>query len=124
MGVGVCTRVWEDVYVSACVDGCMCECVWKGGCVHACAGVCMCVYMNYNTNIKKCRYKGITTSMFHICFHPVKNKEYWSIYTGPNFIPDLNMRRRVRGRPQTTRIHNEMDQPNPNKRSKFSYLEM
>jgi len=31
------------------------------------------------------------------------------------------MRRRVRGRPLTNRIHNEMDQPNPNRRSKYLY---
>ena len=53
--------------------------------------------------------------MFHLCFHSVKTKEYWSTYTRPNFIPNPNMRHRVRRRPPTTRIHNEMDQPNPNK---------
>jgi len=67
------------------------------------------VYSLYNIN-----------KAYEIQFHPVRNKEYWSIYTGPNFIPDPNMCRRVRGRPPTNRIHNEMDEPNPNRRSKCS----
>jgi len=68
------------------------------------------VYSLYNIN-----------KAYEIQFHPVKNKEYWSTYTRPNFIPDPNMRRRIWGRPPTNRIHNEMDQPNPNRRSKCSY---
>jgi len=46
---------------------------------------------------------------YQVEFHLVRNEDYWSTYTGPNFIPD--MRRKNLGRPITTRLHNEIDQP-------------
>jgi len=45
----------------------------------------------------------------------------WSIYTGPNFVPDLQMKRKDSGRLITTRLHNEMDQPVQNKPKQYSY---
>ena len=60
------------------------------------------VYSLYNIN-----------KAYEIQFYPVKNKEYWSTNTGPNFIPDPNIHRRVWERLPTNRIHIEMDQPNP-----------
>ena len=58
---------------------------------------------------------------YQVEFHPVRNEDYWSTYTGPNFIPDPHMRRKNSGRPITTRLHNEMDQPIQNKPKKCSY---
>jgi len=52
---------------------------------------------------------------YELQFHWVKNKDYWSTYIGPNFVPEPNMPRRALGRPPTTCIHNEMDQSNPNR---------
>jgi len=42
---------------------------------------------------------------YELQFHSVKNIDYWSTYTGPNFIPDPNICRRTPKRPPTTRIH-------------------
>jgi len=47
---------------------------------------------------------------YQVQFHPLRNEDYWSTYTGPNFILD----------PQT-RIHNEMDQPITDKPKECSY---
>jgi len=46
---------------------------------------------------------------------------YWSNYTSHNHIPDPQTRRKAYGQPLTTRIHNEMDQPNPDKPKKCYY---
>jgi len=48
---------------------------------------------------------------YQVQFHPLRNEDYWSTYTGPNFIPDPQTRRKASGRATTTRIHNEMDHP-------------
>ncbi|XP_052736606.1 uncharacterized protein LOC108328482 [Vigna angularis] len=58
---------------------------------------------------------------YEVQFHPIQNEDYWSLYTGPNFIPDPKMRRKASGRPSTNRLHNEMDQSNPDKPKKCSY---
>nr|XP_007149505.1 hypothetical protein PHAVU_005G075900g [Phaseolus vulgaris]ESW21499.1 hypothetical protein PHAVU_005G075900g [Phaseolus vulgaris] len=58
---------------------------------------------------------------YQIEFHPVRNEDYWSTYTGPNFIPEPHMQRKNLGRPITTRLHNEMDQSIQNKTKKCSY---
>ena len=58
---------------------------------------------------------------YQVEFHPVRNEDYWSTYTKPNFIPDPHMRRKNSGRLITTRLHNEMDQPIQNKPNKCSY---
>jgi len=58
---------------------------------------------------------------YEIQFHPIQNQDYWSPYTGPNMIPDPHMRRSKAGRPTTDRIHNEMDDPIPNRPKKCSY---
>ncbi|XP_047179213.1 uncharacterized protein LOC124846045 [Vigna umbellata] len=58
---------------------------------------------------------------YQVQFHPIQNEDYWSLYTGPNFIPDPKMRRKASGRPSTNRLHNEMDQSNPDKPRKCSY---
>ena len=55
---------------------------------------------------------------YELQFHPVRNEDYWSAYTGPNFIPDPHMRRTKFGRPTTSRIHNEMDEVCQNIRKK------
>jgi len=57
---------------------------------------------------------------YEIHLHPVQNQDYWSPYTGPN-ISDSHMRRSKAGRPTTYRIHNEMDDPIPNRPKKCSY---
>jgi len=48
---------------------------------------------------------------YEIQFHPIENQDCWSPYTGPNLIPKPDLRRSKFGRPVTTRIHNEMDEP-------------
>jgi len=58
---------------------------------------------------------------YQVEFHLVRNEDYWSTYTGPNFIPDPHMRCKNSGRSITTRLHNEMDQPIQNKPKKCSY---
>jgi len=52
---------------------------------------------------------------YQVEFHSVRNENYWSTYTWPNFIPEPHMRRKNSGRPITTRLHNEMDQSIQNK---------
>jgi len=52
---------------------------------------------------------------YEVEFHPVRNEDYWSTYMGPNFISDPHMRCKESGRPTTNCIHNEMDEPLPNK---------
>ena len=56
-----------------------------------------------------------------IQFHPVQNQDYWSPYTGPNMIPDPQMRKGKARRPTTNRIHNDMDDPIPNRPKRCSY---
>ncbi|KAF1874600.1 hypothetical protein Lal_00030029 [Lupinus albus] len=46
-------------------------------------------------------------------FQPIGNEEYWPSYYRPSFIPNPIMRRKRSGRPKTTRIHNEMDEVQP-----------
>jgi len=58
---------------------------------------------------------------YQVQFHPLRNEDYWSTYTGPNFTPDPQTRRKASGRPTRTRIHNEMDQPVTDKPKKCSY---
>lgn len=58
---------------------------------------------------------------YEVQFHPIQNDDYWSAYTGPNFIPDPKMRRKASGRPSTNRIRNEMDQSTPDQPRKCSY---
>ena len=52
---------------------------------------------------------------YEIQFHPAQNQDYWSPYTGPYFIPNLDLRWSESERPVTTQIHNEMDEPIPNR---------
>jgi len=59
---------------------------------------------------------------YQIQFHPLRNEDYWSTYTSPNFIPDPQTRRKASERPTTTRIHNEMDQPITDKPKKMLLL--
>nr|XP_007161351.1 hypothetical protein PHAVU_001G061800g [Phaseolus vulgaris]ESW33345.1 hypothetical protein PHAVU_001G061800g [Phaseolus vulgaris] len=58
---------------------------------------------------------------YQVEFHPVRNEDYWSTYTGPNFILEPHMRRKNSRRPITTRLHNEIDQSIQNKTKKCSY---
>jgi len=58
---------------------------------------------------------------YQVQFHPLQNEDYWSTYIGPNFNPDPQIRRKASKRPTTTRIHNEMVQPIPDKPKKCSY---
>ncbi|XP_017431794.1 uncharacterized protein LOC108339163 [Vigna angularis] len=58
---------------------------------------------------------------YEVQFHPIQNEDYWSAYTGPNFMPDPKMRHKASGRPSTNRIHNEMDQSTPDKPKKCPY---
>ncbi|XP_068485031.1 uncharacterized protein [Phaseolus vulgaris] len=58
---------------------------------------------------------------YQVEFHPVQNEDYWSTYTGPNFIPEPHMRHKNSGRPITTCLHNEMDQSIQNKTKRCSY---
>nr|XP_007152220.1 hypothetical protein PHAVU_004G111700g [Phaseolus vulgaris]ESW24214.1 hypothetical protein PHAVU_004G111700g [Phaseolus vulgaris] len=51
---------------------------------------------------------------------PIYN--YWSTYMGPNFIPNPHMHRKETGRPTTDHIHNEMDEPLPNKQKKNALI--
>ncbi|KAF1862308.1 hypothetical protein Lal_00026834 [Lupinus albus] len=46
-------------------------------------------------------------------FQPIGNEEYWSSYSGSSFIPNPILRRKRTGRPKTTRIHNEIDEVEP-----------
>ncbi|XP_014503102.1 uncharacterized protein LOC106763420 [Vigna radiata var. radiata] len=58
---------------------------------------------------------------YEVQFHPIQNEDYWSAYTGPNFIPDPHTRRKASGRPSTKRIPNEMDESTPDQPKKCSY---
>ncbi|KAF1894728.1 hypothetical protein Lal_00021021 [Lupinus albus] len=51
--------------------------------------------------------------VYELEFQPIGNEEYWPSYSGPSFIPNPIMRRKRIGRPKTTRIHNEMDEVEP-----------
>jgi len=46
---------------------------------------------------------------------------YWSNYTSPNHIPNPQTRHKTSEQPLTTRIHNEIDQPNLDKPKKSYY---
>jgi len=61
---------------------------------------------------------------YQVEFHPVRNENYWSTYTKPNFIPDPHMRSKNSRQLITTRIHNEMDQPIQNKPTKVLIVTM
>ncbi|KAF1876420.1 hypothetical protein Lal_00029768 [Lupinus albus] len=52
-------------------------------------------------------------TVYGLEFQPIGNEEYWPSYYGPSFIPNPIMRRKRIGRPKTTRIHNEMDEVEP-----------
>nr|XP_007138641.1 hypothetical protein PHAVU_009G225900g [Phaseolus vulgaris]ESW10635.1 hypothetical protein PHAVU_009G225900g [Phaseolus vulgaris] len=56
--------------------------------------------------------------VYEVQFNPVRNQDYWSTYTGPNFLPYPIMRRHQSGRPSTQRIRNEMDDSISNKPKK------
>jgi len=58
---------------------------------------------------------------YEVQFNPVRNQDYWSTYTGPNLLPDPMMHQHQLGRPNTQRIHKEMDDSIPNKPKKCSY---
>jgi len=59
---------------------------------------------------------------YEVQFNLVRNQEYWSTYTGPNFLPDPIMRRHQSGRLNTQRIRNEMDDSIQNKPKKMFIL--
>nr|XP_007136176.1 hypothetical protein PHAVU_009G024500g [Phaseolus vulgaris]ESW08170.1 hypothetical protein PHAVU_009G024500g [Phaseolus vulgaris] len=59
---------------------------------------------------------------YQVEFHPIRNEDYWSTYTGPNFIPEPHMRRKNSGQPITTRLRNEIDQSIQNKTKKMVLL--
>ena len=59
---------------------------------------------------------------YQVEFCLVRNEDYWSTYTEPNFILEPHMRRKNSGRPITTHLHNEMDQSIQNKTKKCSYF--
>ena len=58
---------------------------------------------------------------YEVQFNLVRNQDYWSTYTGPNFLPDPIMHRHQSGRLSTQHIRNEMDDSIPNKPKKCSY---
>ncbi|KAF1889837.1 hypothetical protein Lal_00025166 [Lupinus albus] len=58
------------------------------------------------------RHSKIYT-VYELEFQPIGNEEYWPSYSGPSFIPNPIMRRKRTSRPKTTRIHNEMDEVEP-----------
>jgi len=58
---------------------------------------------------------------YQVQFHPLRNEDYWSSYTRPNFILDPQMRRKALGRPVTKCIHNEMGNQLQISQKKCSY---
>jgi len=58
---------------------------------------------------------------YQVEFHQVRNEDYWSTYTRPNFIPDPHMQRKNSRQPITIHLHNEIDQSIQNKPKKCYY---
>ena len=42
-------------------------------------------------------------------FHPIFDEYEWLPYDGPTIVPSESMKRTSRGRPKSTRLHNEME---------------
>ncbi|KAF1868424.1 hypothetical protein Lal_00008231 [Lupinus albus] len=59
------------------------------------------------------RSGGRHSKVYGLEFQSIGNKEYCPSYYGPSFIPNPIMRRKRTGRSKTTRIHNEMDEVEP-----------
>jgi len=83
--------------------------------------VCSSCHLQMSTFIALVYNLHTISKVYQIEFHPVRNEDYWSTYTEPNFIPEPYMRRKKLGRPITTRLHDEMDQSIQNKTKKCSY---
>jgi len=83
--------------------------------------VCYFSHLELTTYIHPIYSLNTINKAYELQFHLVKNKDYWSTYTEPNFIQDPHTCHKAPGRPTTNRIHNEMDQPDPNKGTKCSY---
>jgi len=79
-------------------------------CRHVIA-VCSSCHLQMTTFIDPVYNLHTIRKTYQVEFHLVRNEDYWSTYTGPNFISDPHMRRKNLGRPITTSLHNEMDQP-------------
>ena len=56
---------------------------------------------------------------YEVQFNLVRNQDYCSTYTRPNFLPNSMMCRHQSGRPSSQRIRNKMDDSIPNKKNMF-----
>jgi hypothetical protein len=81
-------------------------------CSHAVA-TCASVNLNYDQFISPIYRLDYLVRVYGVDFQPIGNEEYWPPYAGPTFVPNQSLRRFKKGRPTTKRIHNEMDELEP-----------
>jgi len=89
-------------------------------CAHVMA-VCSYSHLNFSMFVAPVYTLHNIFKAYETQFHPIQNQDYWSPYTGPNLIPNPDLRRSESGRLVTTRIHNQMDEPISNRLKKCTY---
>ncbi|KAL5132854.1 Protein PHYLLO, chloroplastic [Glycine soja] len=88
-------------------------------CLHAIA-TCVFCNLNYDDFVDPVYKLENIFKVYQHHFHSLGSEDTWPQYLGSYFMSDPSKRRLTSGKPTTTRIHNEMDEPISNRPKKCS----
>ena len=88
-------------------------------CLHAIAACVFC-NLNYDDFVDPVYKLENIFKVYQHHFHSLGSEDTWPQYLDSYFMSDPSKRRLTSGKPTTTRIHNEMDEPIPNRPKKCS----